>query len=630
VQSCAGKTVELEPGFEIEDEGEKIVTLHVFGSRGTRQVRRVTSHSLDDHTVTVDDDWRYPPEPDDEYQLRVDRTEDVIVPLMNGSNEFSSQEEDRPLIPDIPWGRWLGPLLFWIPLLLAFWLAIFGLSLIVHKQWAEHEHLAYPLSTIAASLLPAEDGSLSSVFRNRAFIGAFACVFAIRLINYVYVWFPHSMVQIQTRFDFYPIVKWLQLGAAHYIARPRLFFSVIAIAYFLAADASVSLGMTGIFYSVVFCTVLPAYGINPHDGDSLYVKNLHFLLFGAFVGAAAMVLYTGRHYYLNTMKASFGLRTREAIPQSSVWGGRALVAGTSLFVVLLVSKGTPLFIAVMYVCLMLMIHMIIGRVVAETGMFFIGTGWAVTMIPTAVLVAFLGPRCVSPEITFLLCMVCMIFTVDVREALIPFLLNTFRLFNIKKISIERRTPLLGIALVVGLAVALPMTFYCLYRFGVHHMNYWWVTKWLPSHPGREAKTFMLALEARGQLTGALNQDLFTRLSVIKPMAWGYFGWAAAGLVLYVGVSMCRLRFRSWPLHPVMFLVFMGFCMAEFWFSFLAGWFIKRSVVKYGGMKIYDKLKPLFIGLLAGEFIGALVPMIFGFLYYLVTGKIPPTYRVFPM
>ena len=70
--------------------------------------------------------------------------------------------------------------------------------------------------------------------------------------------------------------------------------------------------------------------------------------------------------------------------------------------------------------------------------------------------------------------------------------------------------------------------------------------------------------------------------------------------------------------------------AAFWFSFLVGWFVKRSIVKYGGMKPYERLKPLFIGLLAGEFIGALVPMVIGFLYYAFTGEMPRAYRVFPM
>ena len=94
--------------------------------------------------------------------------------------------------------------------------------------------------------------------------------------------------------------------------------------------------------------------------------------------------------------------------------------------------------------------------------------------------------------------------------------------------------------------------------------------------------------------------------------------------------MGRLRFPSFPLHPVMFLVWNTWMGNMFAWSLLAGWLIKIVVTKYGGHVIYQKVKPLMFGFIAGEIFGALVPVIIGALYYFITGDIPKNFSVFPL
>jgi hypothetical protein len=45
-----------------------------------------------------------------------------------------------------------------------------------------------------------------------------------------------------------------------------------------------------------------------------------------------------------------------------------------------------------------------------------------------------------------------------------------------------------------------------------------------------------------------------------------------------------------------------------WFSFLLGWLIKAGVMRYGGVAIYQRLKPMAMGLIAGD-----ATMVVGFL-----------------
>jgi hypothetical protein len=55
------------------------------------------------------------------------------------------------------------------------------------------------------------------------------------------------------------------------------------------------------------------------------------------------------------------------------------------------------------------------------------------------------------------------------------------------------------------------------------------------------------------------------------------------------------------------------------FSLLLGWMIKHAITKYGGERVYQKAKPIMVGLIAGEALAGLVPVVVGVVYYLCTG-----------
>ena len=42
-------------------------------------------------------------------------------------------------------------------------------------------------------------------------------------------------------------------------------------------------------------------------------------------------------------------------------------------------------------------------------------------------------------------------------------------------------------------------------------------------------------------------------------------------------------------------------MISFWFPMFVAWLVKGTIVRYGGMQTYLRLRPLFLGLILGEF-----------------------------
>ena len=84
----------------------------------------------------------------------------------------------------------------------------------------------------------------------------------------------------------------------------------------------------------------------------------------------------------------------------------------------------------------------------------------------------------------------------------------------------------------------------------------------------------------------------------------WLGWLirlAGGGFMTVLLFLHR-RFLWWPLHPLGFVVSMDRVMDTAWFPVFLAWLIKTVVLKYGGLKAYRALGPLFWGLVLGQFV----------------------------
>ena len=171
------------------------------------------------------------------------------------------------------------------------------------------------------------------------------------------------------------------------------------------------------------------------------------------------------------------------------------------------------------------------------------------------------------------------------------------------------------AVIVGLVIAASATLYWQYDRGAISVGDGWslnVMRW----PFDNAARLHQRLEALGQIGSdtAPAAGGWARFARAKPHVAGVTGFACSfGLVILF--TVCRLRFPRFPLHPVIFLVLGSYQSRYLGFSFLVGWFVKTGVVKYGGAHLYARLKPMMIGIIAGEMTAGVVTMIIGAVYY---------------
>ncbi|NKB71095.1 MAG: hypothetical protein GKR89_28835 [Candidatus Latescibacteria bacterium] len=64
----------------------------------------------------------------------------------------------------------------------------------------------------------------------------------------------------------------------------------------------------------------------------------------------------------------------------------------------------------------------------------------------------------------------------------------------------------------------------------------------------------------------------------------------------------RWRFIGWPLHPLGYPIGPIWIMDHLWFNMFLAWLIKVVVLKYGGVGLYRKTRPFFLGLILGNIV----------------------------
>ncbi len=77
--------------------------------------------------------------------------------------------------------------------------------------------------------------------------------------------------------------------------------------------------------------------------------------------------------------------------------------------------------------------------------------------------------------------------------------------------------------------------------------------------------------------------------------------AVGGFVLTCVLMLAHRRFLWWPLHPVGFPLAVSWNMEWFWFPIFLSWGAKTIILKYGGIKGYNRSSYFFLGLILGEF-----------------------------
>ncbi len=546
-------------------------------------------------------------------------------------NGLMQGNEHLPLW-DLPLMAWARPvLLYWGPLVLLLVLSLISLQFLVHRQWASHEQLAYPLAQVAGVFCRTKDGrpGVPAIFSNRLFWWGCIPVFALLGISYLSAFFPESVPSLDTMLPnlrnwYLPITTKIPILSKSSFSwglnGQTLFFTFLGIAYFVSSEISLTVGLSCILVTVFSLLFYSATG-SMFESSFLDSERA-----GAYIGYTLILLYTGRTYFKAVFGRALGLRRRRAPSapaddpsapdEVSVLAARVLVVAFLGFVLVLSWMCQSWLMAIFFALLLLVLYLVFSRIVCETGIPFLQAGWN----PSQLLGNVLGPAAIGPRpLTFMLWSTA-ILTQDPRESLMPYVGNGVKIADDAGLRLKKVFWIVVAAVVAAVVVAFFANSWTFYNHGPGGDG--WADIYTPTMYLDEAARHFTTMKVTGVFEASENAGPLGRLALAQGSAI-HMHYVVYGLLAVLAVSALRFRFSRFPFHPVLFLVAGTYPCLNAWFSFLAGWAVKQLVVRFGGGGVYQKLKPFFVGIISGEILVIGVSLLVDFLHYAIFDTVSP-------
>lgn len=538
--------------------------------------------------------------------------EQVLGGFINGQNMDRSFFGLGEVFSRIPFHGW-DNMKYWAVLFILISLMSLSLVLIVHRQWIRNEKLAYPIASIAESLLPEDKGHhLPALFRSQIFWLAFSFVFFIHFYNFLTAAFPTSgfksipLVYNLTGLD--STFRIIRQTSCNMLMTVTISFLIIGIAYFLPPALSVSVGLNGFVYLFFAAQVYEIAGRQP------MLVEINAFRAGAYFAFIITLTILGRRYYGPLFLKALGIvKVRHDEEKTAVWGVRMflLTALGTTFMFCMLGMDVPY--AALLTLTLIIVYLVFTRIICEVGL----PVMAAPFMPSALFPEMTGASAIGPRNLMAGGAVSGVFFGDLSHLLMPNLATGMKLSHDAGVKIRRAAHLVVVAVIIAFGIAFFVHLWQNYSIGIidteSKTNNW-------SLGINDGVTYISRLFINGELDEAAGLTFVERIGRFTTS-----GTSAVWTCFLIGIAavfftgFMRTRFLWWPFHAVIFCIWKTAPADMFWASFLIGWLIRSIIVRLGGESNYLRLKPLFFGLIFGHIFAAGMLLLYGVVYYFCTG-----------
>ncbi len=494
----------------------------------------------------------------------------------------------------IPWSAWLGPLFYWGILAVLFVTASFCVASLLRRQWVENEKFAFPL--VALPVLLAEEPQpgllVNNLLRNPLlWIGVLftTCIHSARGLHLLYPTIPDIRLNWNLM-EYLTVTPWNQLGWFP----ANVYFLVIGLTFLLSSEVAFSLWFFFLFYKFEILLGAVNNWQMPGAVGGYSQKQFHSLqAFGGALGLFLWTLWTARHHLRDVWeKATGGPRAHLLDDSGELMSYRAALlgllfsyGGISLWMYL---ASVPGVLTALSLLLMTVTLVVIAWVVCQAGMLFMQTPFS----SVDVLSPTIGTSPFPISAMYTVYRFEGSFLYDTREMLIPSILNGAKSADAARFSPRPLLTAMALSVGVGLIVSAVASL------------------WLPYYHGG---ALSLPNNWSYRVAPQMPLNFFGGAATVPPIgSWTNALHIGGGLIGVLGLLILRATFH-WGLHPIGFLGSSVHALHMLWFSIFCGWLLKAIILRYGGMKGYTMFLPLFLGLIVGDVLNAIVWITLGYL-----------------
>ena len=485
--------------------------------------------------------------------------------------------EGAPQGQGIPWAIWLRLLGYWLPFILALYLAMISIMTILRKQWIEHERLVFPLAQLPIAMIGDDEAApalIKPFFRNGLMWLGFALPALVLSANGLSHYSPFFSPSALTNWGGLEV----PLLRDTFIIKIALSFQMIGFSYFI--NHEIALGLCffsllntfqqGIFDLLGVQELDPMMSVFTRSGPLMAHQG-----FGAIIVLVLFGLWISRHHLRSVLRKA--LRADPTIDDSgeilSYRTAVFMLAGSLLFMGFwLWQSGLPGWITPFYLFFALVLFIGITRVVAEGGIPYIFA----PMVASDFVVGAFGTRALGPQGILALAFT-YIWASDILTFVMASCANGLK---IAEETVRRGRRLVFWAMLLAIVVTLIS-------------STWAILDLAYRHGGINTSSFFAEPAIRP------FDDAALRIRTPQGPHWEYWGYTLFGGIIMGLLMVVRQRFAWWPFHPL------GFPISSFFstmlFSVLLALVIKTVVMQYGGTRLYLRTRPFFLGLILGQF-----------------------------
>jgi hypothetical protein len=472
---------------------------------------------------------------------------------------------------------WLTPALWYAAYIGAVMWVCLCLNSIVRRRWEDEERLPFPLTTMPLQV--AEDNP--PLFRSRLFWLGLTVAMVLGGWNTAAGLWP-ALPVLPTGFDYSSYVEnhppWDMLRFKQFEWQPF----AVGLCYLMPLDLAFSLFAFDVFWQAEYVlTGHLGWATGPWSGLPYGDEQAA----GGFFAILLAAVWLDRPYLLHVLRRALGLSrpNHDESNEAMSYRGAALgaLAGIVFLYWFLQRGGLQPWVALSFLALYFPMMLVLSRLRAQLGP---PTHQAYLTTPNFVLPTLIGAQTLGPKTMGMFAMLAP-FLAEQRNNPVGLQLEAFRMAAGGRM--ERRRLVLALALVPPLAI----------------VAYFWATMQVSAKQGLggAAGYYPYLATPYGTMAGLADSIRFPQgADTNASLAMG------VGMVITLALMWLKLRFQWWPLHPVALPVAMASTIQAVTPVIFVTWLIKLLLLRYGGLKAHRTALPLFLGLLAG---GALEAML---------------------